>query len=76
MYIPKTLHEENVHNNYLMGLIFPTSWRVGPRKKKIPYGDLDFLNFEPKSIGSSVGDFSAKFWCFQKIRLKGFLLEN
>ena len=34
MYIPKTLHEENVHNNYLMGLIFSTSWRVGPTKKK------------------------------------------
>ena len=76
MYIPKTLHEENVHNNYLMGLIFSTSWRVGPRKKKIPYGDLDFFNFEPKSIGFSVSDFSAKFWCFQKFSLKGFLLLN
>ena len=28
------------------------------------------------SIGSSVRDFWAKFWCFQKIRLEGFLLEN
>ena len=41
MYIPKTLQEENVHSNCLMGLIFSTSWKVDP-KKKIPYGDLDF----------------------------------
>ena len=38
MYMPKTLHEEYVHNNYLMGLIFSTSWRVGPKKKKVPMG--------------------------------------
>ena len=38
MYIPKTLHEENVHNNYLMGLIFSTSWRVDPKKKKLLTG--------------------------------------
>ena len=55
MYIPKTVQEENVHSNCLIGLIFSTSWRVAPTKKKIPYGDLDFLNFVCKSIGSSVG---------------------
>ena len=66
MYIPKTLHEENVHNNYLMGLIFSTSWRVAPKKKKIPNGDLDFLKFEPKSIGSSVSDFQQNFGVFRK----------
>ena len=38
MNIPKTLHEENVHNNYLMGLIFSTSWSVGPTKIKILMG--------------------------------------
>ena len=38
MYMPKTLHEENVHNNYLMGLIFSTNWRVGPKKKKSLWG--------------------------------------
>ena len=38
MYIPKTLHEENVHNNYLMGLIFGTSWRVALTKKKFLMG--------------------------------------
>ena len=32
MYIPKTLQEENVHSNCLMGLIFSTSWRVAPTK--------------------------------------------
>ena len=46
------------------------------QEKQIRYRDLDFLNFEPKSIGSSVSDFSAKFWFFQKFRLKGFRLEN
>ena len=54
------------------------SWQVWglPPRKKIPYGDLDFWNFVPKSIGSSVSENFANFWCFQKIRLKGFLLEN
>ena len=75
MYIPKMIHEENVHSNYLMGLICWTSWRVAPKKKN-SYGDLDFCNFVPKSIGSSVCENFANFWCFQKIRLKGFLLEN
>ena len=60
MYISK--QEENVHSNCLMGLIFLTSWRVGPKKKKIPYGDLDFWNFVPKSIGSSVGKNFANFY--------------
>ena len=68
--------KKNVQGNFLMGLIFRTSWRVAPTKKKIPYGDLDFWNFVPKSIGSSVSENFANFWCFQKIRLKGFLLEN
>ena len=44
MYIPKTLHEENVHNNYLMGLLFSTSWRVGPKKKNSLWGS-GFLEF-------------------------------
>ena len=47
-----------------------------PPRKKIHYGDLDFWNFVPKSIGSSVSENFANFWRFQKIRLKGFLLEN
>ena len=29
---------ENVHNNYLMGLIFLTSWRVVPNKIKFIWG--------------------------------------
>ena len=65
MYIPKTLHEENVHNNYLMGLIFSTSWRVAPTKKN-PYGDLDFWNFITKSIGASLRNFWATFGVFIK----------
>ena len=38
MYIPKTLHEENVHNNYLMGLIFSTCWKNLRRKIKFHMG--------------------------------------
>ena len=38
MYIPKTLQEENVHNNYLMGLIFSTSWKNLLRKIKFLKG--------------------------------------
>ena len=38
MYIPKTLHEDNVHNNCLMGLIFLTSWRVALKKIKFLMG--------------------------------------
>ena len=36
MYKPKTLQEESVHNNRLMGLIFWTNWRVDLNKIKIP----------------------------------------
>ena len=48
MYIPKTLQEENVHNNYLMGLIFSTSWRVAPTKKKFLMGIWIFGILYPK----------------------------
>ena len=37
-YIPKSLHEESVHNNYLMGLIFGTSRRVALTKKNSVWG--------------------------------------
>ena len=44
---------EKVLNNYLMGLIFSTSWRVAPNKNQNPYRDMDFSkNF------SKVADFS------------------
>ena len=56
MYLPKTLQEENVHSNCLMGLIFSTSWRAAPTKKKFLMG-IWILEFVPKSIGSSVSDF-------------------
>ena len=48
MYIPKTLQEENVHSNCLMGLIFSTSWMVGPEKKKFPTGIWIFGIMYPK----------------------------
>ena len=34
MYIPKSLQEENVHNNCLMGLIFWTNWGPDQQKSK------------------------------------------
>ena len=34
MYIPITKLKKNVQANFLMGLIFRTSWRVAPTKKK------------------------------------------
>ena len=48
MYIPKKLNEENAHNNYLMGVIFLTSWRVDPKKKKFPTGIWIFGILYPK----------------------------
>ena len=48
MYIPKTLQEENVHSNCLMGLIFSTSWRVAPKKKKFLTGIWIFGILYPK----------------------------
>ena len=48
MYIPKTLQEENVHSNCLMGLKFSTSWRVAPKKKKIHMGIWIFGILYPK----------------------------
>ena len=47
MYMPKTLHEENVHNNYLVGLICWTSW-VAPKKKKFLTGIWIFGILYPK----------------------------
>ncbi len=36
MYILKTLQEESVQNNFLMGLIFCSSWGPDLIKTKIP----------------------------------------
>ena len=36
MYIPKSLQEENVHNNCLVGLRVWTNWSVDLTKIKIP----------------------------------------
>ena len=66
--------KKNVQANFLMNI--QDKLEGCTHEKKIPYGDLDFLNFVCKSIGSSVSEHFANFWCFQKIRLKGFLLEN
>ena len=74
MYIPITKTEEKCAGQLSYGFNIQDKLEGCTHEKKIPYGDLDFWNFVPKSIGSSVGNFSAKFWCFQKFRLKGFLL--
>ena len=44
MYIPKTLKEENVHSNCLMGLIFWRNWGPDQEKSKTPLSH-DFFNF-------------------------------
>ena len=31
MYKPKTLHEENVHNKFVMGVKFETSWGLAQK---------------------------------------------
>ena len=49
MYIPKSLQEENVHNNCLMGLIFWTSWGPDQQKSKSPFVH-DFLKNGTKSM--------------------------
>ena len=61
MYISKTLQEENVHSNCLMGFNILDKLEGWTQEKKNPYGDLDFLNFVRKSIGSSVGKKFCKF---------------
>ena len=48
MYIPKTLQEESVHNNCLMGLIFWTNWRVDLTKIKIPIFRTFFFSLRVK----------------------------
>ena len=42
MYIPKSLQEENVHNNCLMGLIFWTNWGPDKLKSKPPFSNKFF----------------------------------
>ena len=51
MYIPKTLQEESVHNNCLMGLIFWTNW--GPdQKKSCRNGDFEFFLSGPQKFAN------------------------
>ena len=51
---------EKVHNNYLMGLIFSTSWMVAPKKNKILWG-YDFFKKLFKSNRFQVIVWSQKF---------------
>ena len=74
MYIPLIKNEEKCAGQLSSGFNIQDKLEGCTYEKKFPYGDLDFLNFEPKSIGSSVSDFFAIFSGFQKFRLKGFLL--
>ena len=70
MYIPKSLHEENVHNNYLMGLIFSTSWRVDPKKKNSLRGS-GFFDFCTKKYRILRKEFLSKILVFSEISFKG-----
>ena len=47
MYIPKSLQEENVHNNCLMSLIFWTNWGPDQQKSKTQLSQ-DFQKHFPK----------------------------
>ena len=76
MYIPLIKNEEKCAGQLAYGFNIQDKLEGCTQEKKIPYGDLDFWNFVPKSIGYSVSENFANFWCFQKTRLKGFLLEN
>ena len=71
MYIPKTLHEENVHNNYLMGLIFSTSWRVDPKKKKNSLWGSGFFEFCTQKYRILRKGFLSKILGFSEISFKG-----
>ena len=66
---------KNVPDNFLMGLIFQTSWSVAPAKIKIIWG-LDFLNLGYKSIGINKWVPLSNFASFQNYFLTGFLFEN
>ena len=76
MYIHLSLHEENVHNNCLMGLIFSTSWRVAPTKIKFFMGIWIFQKgFKSNRFQVVVWSqnlsffylgFPAKFWGFRQ----------
>ena len=55
MYILKTLQEENVHNNCVMGLMFWTNWGPDQQKSKTPVSHDFWKNFAKVSV--SVGNF-------------------
>ena len=53
MYIPKSLQEENVHNNCLMGLIFWTSWGPDQQKSKTQLSHDFRKNFPKVSVSGN-----------------------
>ena len=57
MYIPITKTEEKCVGQLSYGFNILDKLEGWTQEKKIPFGDLAFLNFEPKSIGFSVRDF-------------------
>ena len=60
MYIPKSLQEENVHNNCLVGLRVWTNWSVDLTKIKIPLCRTIFFKWAQK-YRSSVRDLKDNF---------------
>ena len=68
--------KKNVQANFLMGLIFRTSWRVAPTKKKFPMGICIF-----GILCTNVLELTGVYPCqilqvFRLFFIKGFLLEN
>ena len=57
MYIPIIKNVEKCAGQLSYGFNIQDKLEGYTQGKKIPYGDLDFLNFVYKSIGSSVSNF-------------------
>ena len=62
MYIPIIKNVEKCTGQLSYGFNIQDKLEGCTQEKKIPYGDLDFWNFVPKSIGSSVSKNFAYFY--------------
>ena len=65
MHIPKSLHKEFMQNNFFMGLIFRTSWRVDLMKIKITICRTIFWKLRVK-VSDSYKEFLSKILKFSE----------
>ena len=69
--------KKNVQANFLMGLIFRTSWRVAPTKKKNSLWGSGFFGILCTNVLELTGVYPCKILqVFRLFFIKGFLLEN